>query len=98
MEASVYLTDRRVLVVPLKLQGYGLQGILTAAVYNKMTSKNGVISVPLSLVTGVRDGKFGFVKALILDISDGGLLKITVPAREEWRAAIESARASAIRG
>jgi hypothetical protein len=88
MEASVYLTDRRILVVPLKLQGYGLQGILTAAVYNKMTSKNGVISAPLSCVTGIRDGRFGLVKALILDLNDGGLLKITVPAREEWKAAI----------
>ncbi len=97
MEASIYLTDRRVIVIPLKLSGYGLTGVLTAAAYNKMTSKNGVISLPLTQVTDVRDGKFGFVKALILDTRDGDLLKIAVPGRDEWRDAIERARTAAVR-
>lgn len=91
MECYTYLTDRRLIIIPAKLEGYGLSGVLTAAVYNKMTSKSGVLSVPLGEIRNLRDGKFGFVKALIAETNDGDILKFTVPKREEWRSAIQDA-------
>ncbi len=96
VNASAWLTDKRLVLVPLKLSGRGLTGMLTAAVVNKMTSKNGVVSLPLDCVTAVRDGRFGLlVQALLIDTRDGELVKMTVPKRKEWKTAILSAAVNA---
>ncbi len=87
--ASICLTDRRLLAIPEKLEGFNLTTVLTAAVVNKMTSKNGVISIPLEQIKAVRDGKFGLLqKALIIDTTNNELLKITVPKQKAWKEAI----------
>ena len=87
--ASIYLTDRRLLAIPEKLEGFNLTTALTAAAVNKMTSKNGVISIPLEQIRAVRDGKFGLLqKAVIIDTINEELLKITVPKQKEWKEAI----------
>ncbi len=89
--AAVLLTDKRLIVIPTKLTGMGLAGVITASIVNKMTSKDGVISVPLIEISGIRDGKFGLlVKALIVDIKggEGELVKLTLPKREQWKQAI----------
>lgn len=90
--ASISLTDRRLLAIPEKLQGFNLTTALTAAAVNKMTSKYGVISIPLEQIKAVRDGKFGlFGKAIVIDTTNGELLKITVPKQKEWKEAIINA-------
>ncbi len=86
--AAVLLTDKRLIVIPAKLSGAGLAGVITAAIVNKMTSKDGVLSLPFSEISAVRDGKFGLlVKAFIVDIKggEGELVKLTMPKREEWK-------------
>lgn len=48
-----------------------------------------VLSIPLEQIKAVRDGKFGLLqKAIIIDTTNGELLKITVPKRKEWKEAI----------
>lgn len=87
--ASIYLTDQRLLAIPTKLEGFNLTTALTATIINKMTNKYGVISIPLEQIKAVRDGKFGLLqKAIIIDTTNGELLKITVPKRKEWKEAI----------
>ena len=91
-EAFVYLTNQRLIVVPAKLKGSGLEGMLTAAVYNRMTKKSGVISIPFANIKAVRDGKMGLLmKALIVDTTDGELVKIKVSGRSEWKEALTKA-------
>ncbi|WP_312939380.1 hypothetical protein [Oscillibacter sp.] len=91
----IYLTDRRLLAIPEKLEGFNLKTSLTAAIVNKMTSKNGVISIPLEQIKAVRDGKFGLLqKAVIIDTTNDELLKITVSKRKEWKEAIMNAAAN----
>jgi len=91
-EAYVYLTNKRLIVVPAKMRGSGLDGRLAAVVYNKITSKSGLVSIPLTDITAVRDGKMGLLmKALIVDVADGELVKIKVGGREKWREAITEA-------
>ena len=46
--ASIYLTDRRLLAIPEKLEGFNLRTGLTAAAVNKMTGQYGAISIPVS--------------------------------------------------
>lgn len=92
MQTSIYLTDKRLILVPAKLSGFGLAGVLTAATYNKMTTASGVISIPFENVKDVRDGKFGLlVKALIVDTTDGEMVKITAPKRNVWKDALMKA-------
>lgn len=87
--AFICLTDRRLIAIPEKLEGFNKTTVLSAAVINKMTSKYGFISIPLNQIKTVRDGKFGLLaKAIIIDTADGGLLKITVPKQNDWKAAI----------
>jgi len=91
-EAFIYLTNKRLLVIPAKLKGSGLQGRLSAAVYNKMAGESDIISIPLANIKAVREGKFGLLmKALIIDTTDGGLLKIKVSKRNEWKDTIAKA-------
>lgn len=86
---TVYLSDRRLVVIPEKMEGFNLTTALTAAVVNKMTNKYGIVSLPLEEIKAVRDGKFGlFVKALVVDASNGELLKLTLPKRKEWKEAL----------
>ena len=95
VEAFIYLTDKRLIAIPAKLQGFGLTGMVTAAVYNKMTSDQGLISIPFENMKTVRDGKFGLlVKALIVDTTDGELLKMGLSNRNEWKEAITKAISS----
>jgi len=88
-QAFIYLTNKRLILIPVKLQGFGLTSALTAMTYNKMTSKSGVISIPFENVKSIRDGKFGlFVKALIVDTTSNEMVKITVPKLNEWKETI----------
>lgn len=90
--ATLYLTDRRLVAIPGKLEGFGLTSALTAAVVNKMTNEYGIVSIPLEQIKAVRDGKFGLLaKALVIETADGGLLKITVPKQKQWKEAITNA-------
>ena len=90
--ATFYLTDRRLVAVPEKLEGHGLSMALTAAAVNKLTSAYGVVSLPLERITAVRDGKFGLLgKAIIVDTDGGDLLKITVAKQAQWKAALQAA-------
>jgi len=91
-DAFIYLTNKRLIILPTKLEGLGLTGMVTAAVYNKITSEHGLISLPFENMKAVKDGKFGLlVKALIIDTTDGELVKIKVSKRDEWKAAITKA-------
>ncbi|MDR3270312.1 MAG: hypothetical protein LBT32_02190 [Peptococcaceae bacterium] len=97
-ECSIYLTDRRLIVIPADVQftGLNLTGILAAkaaqALHNKMTSNFGVISIPVKNIKTVRDGKFGLlVKAIIVETTGGEMVKITVPKRDEWKSALANA-------
>lgn len=90
--ASIYLTDRRLLVVPEKLEGFNLTSVLTAAVVNKMTSKYGVVSVPLEQIWSVEEGKMGLLqKILIVVTADGEKIVLTLPKLKEWKEAIVNA-------
>ena len=90
--AFIYLTDQRLLAIPEKLEGFNLKTTLIAAVVNKMTSENGVISIPLEQIKAVRDGKFGLLqKALIIDTTNDELLKITISKQNAWKEAIINA-------
>ena len=92
MEAHIYLTDKRLIIIPTKLQGLGLTGLLTAVVCNNMASGLSLFSIPYENMKSVRDGKFGLlVKALIVDTTDGELVKIKVSKRDEWKEAITKA-------
>lgn len=89
--ATFYLTDRRLIAIPAKLEGFNLTTALTAAVINKMTSKYGVVSIPREQIKAVRDGKFGLLgKAIIIDTTDGELLKITVTKQKAWKEALSN--------
>lgn len=90
-EACAYLTNKRLIIIPLHYSGSGLQGMLTAALTNKIQEKYGTISLPLEQIKEVRDGKFGIRKAIIIDIKDGGLVKLTAPKLKNWKAAIMNA-------
>ncbi len=84
--ATAYLTDKRLIVIPHKLEGFGLTGVITATIINKMTNKSGIISVPLNHVKSIKDGRFGLLlKAIIVDTIDGNPVKIAVPKRKEWK-------------
>ena len=88
----VYLINKRLLIFPATLKGSGIEGRLTAAAYNKMVSKNGVISIPFEDIKSIRDGKMGLLmKALIIDTTCGNLVKIKVGKRDEWKKALEKA-------
>ena len=97
-EAFIYLTDKRLIVIPadVKITGYGLKGALVAAaanaIHRKMMNDVGVISVPLTDIKAVRDGKFGLlVKAIVIETTNNEIVKITVPKRNEWKEAITKA-------
>lgn len=95
-DAFIYLTNKRLIIVPAKLKGSGLDGMLAAAIYNKMTSKAGVISIPFEHIKAVRDGKMGLLfKAIVVDTTDGEVVKIKVSKRDEWKAALASATGQA---
>ena len=82
----IYLTNKRLLIIPAKMSGFGLTSALTATVYNKMTTASGIISIPFEQMKLVRDGKFGLlVKALIIETTNGELVKMTLPKRNEWK-------------
>ena len=87
--AFAYLTDKRLILIPAKLTGFGLTGVLTSAIMNKMTSESGVISIQFEHVKAVKEGKFGlFVKAIIVETAGGEMVKMTVPNRNKWKEAI----------
>lgn len=89
MPAFNCLTDRRLLSIPQKMEGHNLTTVLTSAIINKMTSKDGVISIPFDQIKSVRVGKYGlFRKAIVIDTTNGELLKITVSKQKKWREAI----------
>ncbi|MFP3153520.1 hypothetical protein LQZ18_03665 [Lachnospiraceae bacterium ZAX-1] len=98
-EAFIYLTNRRVIVIPATVDFYGLNlaGALTAVgakmLYSKLTSgQSSLISIPLENIKVVRDGKFGLlVKALIIETNDGEIVKMTVSKQNEWKDAITKA-------
>ena len=98
-EAFIYLTDKRLIVIPadVNFSGINLTGALTAVaaktLWNKITSgQSSLISVPLENVKSVKDGKFGLlVKALIIETKDGELVKMTAPKLNEWKEAIAKA-------
>ena len=88
-ECEIYLTNKRLVVIPKKIQGYGWRGKAAAALYNKVFLDENVISVPLSEVKAVRDGKFGLlVKAIIVDIAGDVLVKMVVSNQDEWKSTI----------
>ena len=90
--ASIYLTDRRLLAIPEKLEGFNLRTGLTAAAVNKMTGRYGAVSIPLEEIQAVRDGKFGLLqKALVVVAADGGVLKLPLPKQAQWKEAILAA-------
>lgn len=92
-QAELYLTNKRLLLIPLKLQGAGLSGILTAAVVNKMAP--GIISLPTEKIKAVRksQSKAGLFKkeTLVLDTADGQSLTINPTKRQlnQWIEALE---------
>lgn len=89
MNASINLTDKRLLIIPEKLEGFNLTTVLTAVIINKMTSRYGIISIPLEQIKAVRDGKSGLIgKAIIIDTTNGKLLKIIVSKQKSWKEAI----------
>jgi hypothetical protein len=61
VNAYVYLTEKRFILIPSKLIGYGLTGVLTATTYNKMTSNKGVISIPLEQIKSVDNARLGLL-------------------------------------
>ena len=66
--------------------------MLTAAVVNKMTSKYGVVSVPLEQIWSVEEGKMGLLqKILIVVTADGEKIVLTLPKLKEWKEAIVNA-------
>ncbi len=92
VEACAYLTDKRLIIIPLHYSGIGLHGMLTASLTNKTQQKYGPVSLPLEQIKSVRDGKFGiFLKAILIDIIDGGLIKLSAPKLKDWKAAIMNA-------
>lgn len=90
--ATLYLTDRRFLAIPTKLEGFNRTSVLTAAIINKMTSQYGVVSIPFDQIKAVREGKFGLLgKAFIIDTKDGELFKLTVHKQAVWMDALREA-------
>ena len=88
-EANVYLTDKRFIAIPVKLQGFGLTGVVTAAIYNSMYKDMGIVSIALKDVKSVRDGKFGLLaKAIIIETAGNEMIKFTVSKRNEWMEAL----------
>jgi len=97
-EGFIYLTDKRLIVIPadIKFVGHGLGGGLAAAtakaLHNKMMSDSSVISIPLADIKAVKDGKFGLlVKAIVIETINNEIIKITVPKRNEWKEALAKA-------
>lgn len=98
-EAFIYLTNRRIIVIPASVEftGLNLAGALTAvgakAIYSKLTNgQPSLISLPLEDIKNVRDGKFGLlVKALIIETNSGDILKVTVSNQADWKNAIAQA-------
>ena len=98
-EAFIYLTNQRLVLVPadVEYQGLGMTGALTAAVaqtiWSSLTSgQPSLISIKLKDVKTIRDGKFGLlVKALIVETTDGHMVKFTAPKIKEWKGALTKA-------
>lgn len=90
--ATVYLTDQRLLAVPEKLEGYGLSMVLTAAIVNKMRKKYSVISIALEQIKAVRLVKVGLVgNAIVVDTAEGEALRLRISKSKEWTEAIIAA-------
>jgi len=88
-DAEIFLTTKRLIICPLKWQGFGLEAWLSASIYNKMTSNSALISIPLTDIKAVRDCKMGLImKGIIIDTMDGGLVRIKVSKRNEWKEVI----------
>ncbi len=84
--ATIILTNQRFLVIPEKLEGFNRSTVLTASIMNKITSNYGVVSVPITMIKEVRDGKFGLLgKALIVETKEANVIKITAPKLKEWK-------------
>lgn len=83
--AYVSLTDQRLVVVPEKLEGYGLTMALTAAVMNKMRSKYTMVSIPLDQIKEVREAKVGLLgREIIVEAKDGDFVKFRVSKQKVW--------------
>lgn len=84
--ATIILTNQHFLVIPEKLEGFNRSTVLTASIMNKITSNYGVVSVPITMIKEVRDGKFGLLgKALIVETKEANVIKITAPKLKEWK-------------
>jgi len=95
---NIYLTDKRLIVIPenVKMQGFGLSGAAMAAAWNKvsesLTKDLGVVSFPLEKVSSVKSCKFGlFRKAILINSSDGEMVKLAARNLNEWEGAITKA-------
>jgi len=94
--AAIYLTNKRLILIPAKMKGFGLEGLLEAAIYNKLASTSGVISVPLQDIESIGEGKFGLlVKAIAIDLNDGTNIRLRMPGtlsgRKQWQEEIQKA-------
>lgn len=83
--AYISLTDRRLVVVPEKLEGYGLAMALTAAITNKLRSKYTMVSIPLDQIKEAREVKVGLLgREVIVDTKDGDFVKFRVSKQKVW--------------
>lgn len=90
--ATIILTNQRFLVMPEKLKGFNRSTVLTASIMNKITSNYGVVSVPITMIKEIRDGKFGLLgKALVIETKEADVIKITAPKLKEWKEAVSNA-------
>jgi hypothetical protein len=87
MDASIYLTNKRLVARPVKMTGYG-SGWITAAIYNFCSRKAADIVLPLTAIKNISDSRFGLMKALTLEIENGDSLKIQAPKMHKWKEAL----------
>lgn len=91
-QAKLYLTNQRFTMIPLKLEGYGVKGKLTAAIVNKMREQCTVISIPLKEIKSVESVRVGLLgRASLIEKINGETIKFQIWKQKEWRSAIKQA-------
>ena len=93
-QGETYLTSKRIIIIPIKMPGAGLSGMLTAKLINSLAP--GAISLPLQDVESVelvswQSGLLVRKQTLTIRTKDNHVLKVdpTKKHRETWKLEIE---------
>jgi DNA-directed RNA polymerase subunit RPC12/RpoP len=89
-QTELYLTDKRLLIIPIKMEGFGLTQAITAAIVNKMMP--GVTSLPLEHIQSISESVRGMgpfkSTVIVINTTDNMMVKIdpTKKKLEQWKA------------